>query len=105
VYNLTDGERVTKERFINAIADAMGFKRPRQKLPRWLAAIVAKVLLRQIRRAGPNGQPRLTAAQYKFMQLNLDFSIAKAKRELGYQPRVSFEQGMRETMAWYTQKP
>jgi nucleoside-diphosphate-sugar epimerase len=105
VYNLTDGERVTKERFIASIADAMGFKRPRQVLPRWLAAIVAKVVLRQIRRAGPNGQTRLTAAQYKFMLLNLDFSIEKARRELGYQPRVSFEQGMHETMAWYTQKP
>jgi nucleoside-diphosphate-sugar epimerase len=105
VYNLTDGERVTKEQFINAIADAMGSKRPRQVLPRWLAAILAKILLRQIRRAGPHGQARLTAAQYKFMLLNLDFSIDKARRELGYQPRVPFEQGMRETMAWYTQKP
>jgi 2-alkyl-3-oxoalkanoate reductase len=105
VYNLTDGERVTKERFINGIADAMGFKRPRQVLPRWLAAILAKIVLRQIRRAGPNGQARLTAAQYKFMLLNLDFSIEKAKRELGYQPRVSFDKGMRATMAWYTQKP
>jgi nucleoside-diphosphate-sugar epimerase len=104
VYNLTDGERVTKERFINAIADPMGFTRPRQKLPRWLAAILARIVLRQIRRAGPNGLARLTAAQYKFMLLNLDFSIEKAKRELGYQPRVSFEQGMRDTMAWYTQK-
>jgi nucleoside-diphosphate-sugar epimerase len=105
VYNLTDGERVTKERFINAIADPMGFKRPRQRLPRWLGAILARIVHRQIRRAGPNGKARLTAAQYKFMLLNLDFSIEKAKRELGYHPRVSFEQGMRETMAWYTQKP
>jgi nucleoside-diphosphate-sugar epimerase len=105
VYNLTDGEKVSKERFINAIADPMGFARPRQKLPRWLAAIVARIALRKIRRAGPNGPTRLTAAQYKFILLNLDFSIEKARRELGYQPRVTFEQGMRDTMAWYMQKP
>jgi nucleoside-diphosphate-sugar epimerase len=105
VYNLTDGERITKERFISTIADAMGYKRPRQLLPRWLAAILAKILLRQIRRAGASGKARLTAAQYKFMQLNLDFNIDKAKRELGYQPRVPFDEGMRTTMAWYTQKP
>src|SRR5262249_54083957 len=33
-YNLTDGERISKERFINAIADALQLERPRQKLPR-----------------------------------------------------------------------
>ena len=37
----------------------------------------------------------------KFMGLNLDYSIDKAKRELGYHPRFSFADGMAETMAWY----
>jgi len=35
--------------------------------------------------------------------LDLDLSIEKARRELGYQPRWSFEEGMRETVAWYKQ--
>ena len=37
------------------------------------------------------------------MALNLDFSIDKAKRELGYRPRVGFDEGIQETMAWYRQ--
>lgn len=101
IYNLTDGESVTKQRFIEAIAEGMGYKKPRQVLPRWLAAILVKLLERQIRRAGPNENTRLTPAQFKFLLLNLDFSIEKAKRELSYQPRVGFDQAMRETMAWY----
>ena len=28
---------------------------------------------------------------------------AKARRELGYAPKVPFDQAMRETMAWYKQ--
>jgi nucleoside-diphosphate-sugar epimerase len=36
----------------------------------------------------------LTRAQIKFMTLNLDFSIAKAKRMLGYRPRVDFQEGI-----------
>jgi nucleoside-diphosphate-sugar epimerase len=100
-YNLTDAERITKERFINAIADALQFERPRQKLPRWLAALGSRILHRQIKKAGMTGKPWITPAQYKFLQLNLDFSIEKAKRELGYHPRFSFDEGMRETMAWY----
>ena len=42
--------------------------------------------------------PLLTAAVIKFMTLNLDFSIAKAQRVLGYQPRVDFQDGIREAL-------
>jgi nucleoside-diphosphate-sugar epimerase len=103
-YNLTDGERITRERFMNTIADTLGVERPRQKLPRWLAGLASRLLRWQIRRAGMTGKPWITPAQYKFLQLNLEFSIAKAKRELGYRPRYTFEEGMRETLAWYRDK-
>lgn len=104
VYNLTDGEYVSKRRFIEAVADGMGLPKSKQVLPRWLAAIVVWLLKRQMLRAIRQGtKPLISPAQFKFLLLNLDFSIAKAKRELGYQPRVRFEDGIRETMAWYRQ--
>jgi nucleoside-diphosphate-sugar epimerase len=56
---------------------------------------------RQARRQNAPQAPRLTQARLKFLGLNLDFSIEKAKRDLGYQPRVSFEQGIQQTIAWY----
>lgn len=102
VYNLTDGERVTKQRFVDAIADGIGAPRGKQRLPRWLAALVSAFLRRQIRRAARTGKkPLLTHAQYKFLQLNLDFSIERARKELGYDPAVSFEKAIAQTMAWY----
>ena len=104
VYNLTDGEFVSKRRFFEAVADGMGLPRSKQILPRWLAAIVVRQLERQMRRAIAKGKnPLLTPAQFKFLLLNLDFSIEKAKRELGYRPRFTFDQGMSETLAWYKQ--
>lgn len=103
VYNLTDGEFVSKRRFIEAVADEMGLKKSKQILPRWLAAIIVWVLRRQIVRAGTTGKSPVTHAQFKFLLLNLDFSIEKAKRELGYQPRVGFDEGIHRTMAWYKQ--
>jgi len=60
-------------------------------------------LERRARRRGAKEAPRLTQARLKFLGLNLDFSIEKAKRELGYRPKVSFDQGIQETMAWYRQ--
>jgi nucleoside-diphosphate-sugar epimerase len=104
IYNLTDGEFVSKRRFFESVSDGMGLRRSRQILPRWLAAIVVRLLERQMRRAIAKGKkPLLTPAQFKFLLLNLDFSIEKAKKELGYRPRFTFEEGMRETLAWYRQ--
>jgi nucleoside-diphosphate-sugar epimerase len=104
VYNLTDGEKVTKQRFINAVADGIGASRPKQRLPRWLAGLASRFLHRQICHAARTGKkPLLTHAQYKFLQLNLDFSIERARNELGYRPAVSFDQGIEQTMAWYRQ--
>ena len=104
VYNLTDGELVTKARFLGGVADALGCKKPHQRLPRWLAGILMRLLGVHVRRATAAGRtPLLTPAQFKFLLLNLDFSIEKARRELGYRPRFSFDDGLRETMAWYQQ--
>lgn len=104
VYNLTDGETVSKRRFIEAIVNGLGLPQPPGlSVPLWLAKMIAKVMESRARRKGATKAPKLTQARLKFLGLNLDFSIEKAKRELGYQPRVSFDQGIQETIAWYKQ--
>jgi nucleoside-diphosphate-sugar epimerase len=37
----------------------------------------------------------------KFLGLNLDFSIDKARRELGYSPAVDFTDAMKQTIDWF----
>jgi nucleoside-diphosphate-sugar epimerase len=103
VYNLTDGEFVSKRRFIETVADGLNLPRPTRSVPLWLARIVAWQMERQARRSGAREPPRLTQARLKLFGLNLDYSIDKAKRELGYRPRFSFEEAMKETIAWYKQ--
>ena len=103
VYNLTDGEFVSKRRFIEAIADGLGLEKPTRSVPLWLARIVAFFMERRARRRGAREAPRLTQARLKLFGLNLEFRIDKAKRELGYQARTPFEQAMQETIAWYRQ--
>lgn len=101
VYNLTDGEFVSKRRFIEAIADGLGLEKPTRSIPVWLARIIAWYMERGARRAGASEPPRLTQARLKLFGLNLDYSIDKAKRELGYRPRIPFDQAIQETIAWY----
>jgi nucleoside-diphosphate-sugar epimerase len=105
IYNLTDGETVSKRRFIEAISDGLGLPRPNPvSVPLWLARIIAWWQEGRARRRHSPKPPRLTQGRLKFMGLNLDFSIDKARRELGYRPRFSFDEGMKETLAWYRQK-
>jgi nucleoside-diphosphate-sugar epimerase len=104
VYNLTDGEFVSKRRFIEAVAGGLGLEKPTRSVPLWLARPLARFLERRARRLGATEPPRLTQARLKFLGLNLDYSIEKARRELAYGPRVGFDEGIKETMAWYREK-
>ena len=104
IFNLTDGEAVTKRRFMETICAALDIQPPSRTVPLWLAKLVAGLMEWNARRRGAKEAPMLTQARIKFLGLNLDYSIEKAKRVLGYRPRVTFEEGMRETMAWYKQQ-
>jgi nucleoside-diphosphate-sugar epimerase len=103
VYNLTDGESVSKRRFIETVADGLRLEKPTRSVPLWVARIVTWQMERQARRSRTSQAPRLTQARLKLFGLNLDYSIDKAKRELGYRPRVPFDEAMKETIAWYQQ--
>lgn len=106
VYNLTDGQRVTKRQFVEMLVHGLGLPEPpRLGLPLWLARPLARYMEKNALRKGKDHAPQLTQARLKFMGLNLEFSIDKARRELGYQPRTSFEEGMRATIDWYKQHP
>ena len=100
IFNITDGEFVSKRRFFEAIADGLGLKRPRgfPPVPIWLARILANQREGKFRRENRPNPPRITQAQLKFAGLNLDFSIAKARTKLGYTPKVLFDEGMKRAL-------
>jgi nucleoside-diphosphate-sugar epimerase len=96
VYNLTDGEKVSKRRFVEAIAQGMGLAKPQRSVPLWLARLLAWVMERRARRRGDAEAPLLTQARIKFLGLNLDYSIDRARRELGYEPRVGLSRACKK---------
>jgi len=105
VFNLTDGEFVSKERFIDGVADGVGVPRPaRWPIPLFIARPLAKWMESSARRKKAPDPPRLTMARLKFLGLNLDFSIEKARKMLDYRPPYTFDQGLAATVAWYKQQ-
>lgn len=99
VFNLTDGARVTKRQFIGRVAELAGLKPPRRRIPLWLARALANMLERRAKRRGDTTAPLVNKARYKFLGLNLDYSIDKARRLLGYEPPYTTERGLVEAMA------
>jgi nucleoside-diphosphate-sugar epimerase len=92
-FNIRDERLVTREEFIHAVADYVGTPHPKH-VPEWLGRALVGPVESIARLRGKTSPPFLTRAQLKFMTLNLDYSIAKAKRVLGYQPRVDFREGI-----------
>jgi nucleoside-diphosphate-sugar epimerase len=98
-FNIRDGRLVTREEFVGTIADYLGKPRP-GRVPLPVARFATGIFegLARLRRS--ETAPLLTRARIKFLTLNLDFSIAKAQRLLGYEPRVDFQEGMRAALEW-----
>lgn len=101
VFNIRDERLVTREEFVHTIADYLGKPHPRHVPERLVKALVGPIeALARLR--GSETAPIITRGQIKFLTQNLDYSIAKAKRVLGYQPKVDFQQGIVEALDYLT---
>jgi nucleoside-diphosphate-sugar epimerase len=99
IFNLTDGQSVTRVQFVGRVAELAGLPPPRLHIPLPLARLLSNVVEGIAKRRGAKDPPIINRARYKFLALNLDFSIEKARRVLGYQPPFTFEQGIEQAMA------
>jgi nucleoside-diphosphate-sugar epimerase len=99
IFNLTDGELVTKTRFVGRVAELAGLKPPSRHIPLSLARFLATVVENIAKLRGAKNPPIINKARFKFLGLNLDYSIEKARRMLTYEPPYTFEQGIERAMA------
>ncbi len=104
IFNITDGRLVSKMEFIKTIAESAGYPVPMKHVPLPVARVLAKVMEGTWKLLRKTEAPLLSNARIKFLGLNLDYSIDRAKRELGYDPKVDFQQGMAETMNWFREQ-
>lgn len=100
-FNITDARLVTKHEFFGTIAELGGLPRPTRHLPLWLGKSIAYGLEGIWKLTNQTEPPLLSTAKIKILGLNLDYSIAKARRILGYDPQVDFLTAMKTTMDWF----
>ncbi|OGD27885.1 MAG: hypothetical protein A2Y56_12515 [Candidatus Aminicenantes bacterium RBG_13_63_10] len=99
IYHLAGEEALSVRDMTEAIARAAGRKPPRLRLPLLPVKIGAWLMgaaFRLIKREAPVSPSRLA-----FFIHPKPLSSRKATLDLGYRPRVKFEDGMRQTVRWY----
>jgi nucleoside-diphosphate-sugar epimerase len=96
---LGGAEYVTLETFARLVAEALGARPPRLKLPVWPLYVAGAACEAVCRPLGI--EPPLYRRRVDFFRKDRAFSIEKARRVLGYAPRVPLAEGLRRTAAWY----
>jgi nucleoside-diphosphate-sugar epimerase len=100
VYNITNDHPLTQQEMFEAIADAVGGKHPRRHLPYWpiyFGSIVAEQVVARLTHTRP------IVTQLGAMMFGTDnrHSIEKARRELGYEPKVDLRDGIQLAAEWF----
>ncbi|HTX31389.1 MAG TPA: NAD-dependent epimerase/dehydratase family protein [Solirubrobacteraceae bacterium] len=103
-FNITDGLPVTWRQFLDDLADGLGCPRARWSVPFGMAKGLGFSLeqgYRGLRRATRLTLPPLLSRQaVGVLGREQDFSNAKARQWLGWEPRVDYPSGLAATLAW-----
>jgi nucleoside-diphosphate-sugar epimerase len=89
-FNITDGSKTTFKEFYNRLAEIAGEPKPKS-MPAIALKAVAKARGKE---AG------IFPETIDFLARSHTYSIEKASRVLGYQPRISLDEGMTRTATW-----
>ncbi len=97
VFTITDGAGVPNEEFFAHYFRMLGKDGPRV-VPRRAMSGLARMV--DVTARATRRENEVNAKAVAYLSRTGTYSIEKARRVLGYEPRVSLEEGMRRTEAW-----
>ncbi len=98
IYHIAGSEVLRVRDICATIAAATGSKIPAISLPLWTANLAAVVLGKSF--ALFKKEAPLTQGKLSFFIHPKPLAIQKARQELGYSPKISFQEGMQQTVEW-----
>jgi nucleoside-diphosphate-sugar epimerase len=102
VFTLGGEQYTTLQVLVDKIAEVLGKSRTGFRIPYmpvYLASVVCDKICKKI-----GVSPPIYPRRVEFFSKDRAFSIEKAKRLLGYQPKVSLQDGLARTAAWYKEE-
>lgn len=95
VYNIGDGFGLTWKQYFTDLARIGGAPKPKV-IPLWVGRLLANIMEPIWYGLKLKGRPPITYEAYNLVSSNHQFPSTRAKTELGYQPRVKYEEAMQE---------
>lgn len=98
-YIISDDDRLTLNKLVQTIADSMSVPRPRWHFPIWpvwLGGYLCEMICK------PLGiEPPLFRRRVDFFINERSYDSSKAKKEIGYNPKIGIKEGIGITIKWY----
>jgi len=98
---ICDDEPHSWRDLIGAFCDELGVNRPRFNIPAGVLYPVAAAMMGLWKVLPIPGEPPLTFYRVKVASVDLYFKNEKARRILGWRPKVPFDEAVRRTVEWY----
>lgn len=101
-YLIADEEYLEIEELVQKVADALGATVSTPRFPIWpliIAGHVCEKVCRPLKITPP-----IFPRRVDWYRQNRAFKIEKAKRDLGYRPKIDIDEGLRRTALWYKQE-
>jgi nucleoside-diphosphate-sugar epimerase len=103
IYFISQNEPIPVWDMVNAILKAAGLGPVRKSIPHRMAWLVGLLLELVYKCFNLNGEPQMTRFLADELATAHWFDISAAKKDLGYVPRVSTEEGLRRLEHWLKQ--
>src|SRR5439155_20052441 len=100
-YTFSSAGEISQRGLLDLRTDALGRPRVERHIPfrfAFWAGLLSELIGRAIRLKRP---PHITRYAVGLVGRPTLFSTARARAELGWQPRVGVEEGLRRTLAWH----
>jgi len=99
VYNLADGTGAVWRDYADRMAAGLGFRRAWINLPSGIALGLARGMEALHSRVPALGRPLLTRHALLLLSVDQEFPADTARRDFGFRPTVSFDEGMERMIA------
>lgn len=100
-YFISNGEPVVMWDFLNRILADAGLPPVTKAVPAWLARLLGRATENVYGLFNVAGEPSMTLFVAKQLSTSHWYDISAAKRDLGYEPKVSLEEGLKRLAATF----
>lgn len=99
-YFITNGEPLPLWDFVNRVLHTAGLQPVTKSVPYWLARTAGAILETIFRITWRSSEPPMTRFVARQLATAHWYNITAAKRDLGYSPAISIEEGLRRSEEW-----